>query len=200
MSLIEKFEKAPCIWVYKNIIDSDEFISLIEKESQIDWPYLSWDVSKTGDGDVSRISEYRTSLEMSMHPLMIDDIKVERIQEISNIFLNKIFNPIDDCIVDYRESYDLPLQGHSGFSLLKYSGYSEYHRHWDHSPYNERVLSMVASLGEADEGGELEFNNFNLTIKLEKNSVILFPSNFPYSHIAHPVVSGVKYSLVTWFV
>jgi hypothetical protein len=46
----------------------------------------------------------------------------------------------------------------------------------------------------------LEFNNFDLTIKLEKNSIVLFPSNFPYSHIAHPVKSGVKYSLVTWFI
>jgi predicted 2-oxoglutarate/Fe(II)-dependent dioxygenase YbiX len=28
--------------------------------------------------------------------------------------------------------------------------------------------------------------------------LILFPSNYAYSHIAHPVTSGTKYAMVTW--
>jgi predicted 2-oxoglutarate/Fe(II)-dependent dioxygenase YbiX len=61
-------------------------------------------------------------------------------------------------------------------------------------------LSLVACFSDGFEGGELEFPFFDLKIKLEKNSLVLFPSNFPYTHIAHPVTSGTKYSLVTWFV
>jgi predicted 2-oxoglutarate/Fe(II)-dependent dioxygenase YbiX len=61
------------------------------------------------------------------------------------------------------------------------------------------VFSAIACLGAAEEGGQLEFPNFDLTISLDAGSVILFPSNFPYVHIAHPVTSGIKYSMVTWF-
>ena len=28
--------------------------------------------------------------------------------------------------------------------------------------------------------------------------LILFPSSYPYMHIAHPVTKGTKYNLVTW--
>jgi hypothetical protein len=28
--------------------------------------------------------------------------------------------------------------------------------------------------------------------------LILFPSNYAYSHIAHPITNGTKYAMVTW--
>ena len=62
-----------------------------------------------------------------------------------------------------------------------------------------RQMSMVAYLNDEYEGGELEFINFDLKIKPQKGSVILFPSAFPYAHIAHPVDIGTKYAMVTWF-
>ena len=50
-----------------------------------------------------------------------------------------------------------------------------------------------------EEGGNLEFPNFSTEVEIKDGMVILFPSNFPYIHIAHPVKKGIKYSLVTWF-
>jgi predicted 2-oxoglutarate/Fe(II)-dependent dioxygenase YbiX len=47
-------------------------------------------------------------------------------------------------------------------------------------------------------GGELEFRNFQLKISPKKGMLLLFPSNFAYAHIAHPVTSGTKYAFVTW--
>ena len=45
----------------------------------------------------------------------------------------------------------------------------------------------------------LESNtNFDIKIKPQPGMLILFPSNFAYTHIAHPVTSGSKYALVTW--
>lgn len=199
MSSIKKFKEAPCILVYEDYFDAGDFIPLIEEESKKDWPYLDWNQSRTSDNENTTVSTYRTSLEMSLAPLMHKNV-IDELKDISNIFLENIFYPIDKCIYDYRSIYDLSLTSDTGFNLLKYSHSAEYHIHTDHSPNNSRVLSMVACLGENFDGGELEFNNFNLTIKLRKNSVVFFPSNFPYSHIAHPVNSGVKYSLVSWFV
>lgn len=199
MSSVKKFNNAPCIVVYEDYFDASNFIELVEKETQKNWPYLDWTQSKTGQDENTQTSTYRTSIEMSMAPLMHKNV-IDELKDLSTLFMENIFYPIDKCVYDYRGIYDLHLKSDTGFDLLKYSHSAEYHIHTDHSPENSRVLSMVACLGEDFDGGELEFNNFDLTIKLKKNSVVFFPSNFPYSHIAHPVVSGVKYSLVTWFV
>lgn len=195
---IEKFESAPCIFVYNDCFSSDNFISLVEKESSSSWPYMSWVSSTTGSGGGGITSEYRSSLSMSLLPIMTDEV-VERLEPLRDSFRNEIFEPLEKCVWDYRAANDLHLDSGEPWSLLKYSMGAEYHIHHDHGPANSRTLSAVAALGDGFEGGELEFNKFNIKIKLKKNSLILFPSNFPYTHIAHPVTSGIKYSLVTWF-
>ena len=93
----------------------------------------------------------------------------------------------------------LPNGIHEPYSVLKYYENAEYHAHYDHFRDNRRVFSVVANLGAPDAGGELEFPRMNASIKPETGSVVVFPSNFPYLHIAHPVESGVKYSLVSWY-
>lgn len=192
---VQKFESAPCIVIYHDALNVGDFVSLLETEASQSWPYLEW--SKSQVAAEHALGEYRTSLEMSMKPIMLETTN-DRLVKISNKFKDDIFIPLDACIWDYRRLYDLQLTRDSGWTVLKYSDDAEYHMHHDHAPSNERVLSIVASLGAADEGGELEFPYFNLKIKLDIGDVILFPSNFPYSHIAHPVTRGVKYSLVSW--
>ena len=193
-----KKEKAPAIWVYENCFEPSNFIKLIEEESEKSWGYLSWISSSTGGADNKVISHYRTSLEMVVTPLIESQVH-ESIQPIADSFIS-IFKAIDKSIWDYRECFDLQLSSHNGLQVLKYLDGGEYHHHHDHAPDNSRVLSMVACLQDDFEGGELEFPFFNVKIKLSAGSVVLFPSNFPYMHIAHPVTSGIKYSLVTWFV
>ena len=177
--------------MYENYFDADDFCNMVEKEASKDWPYLQWYASKTGDGDISSISQYRTSLEMSVSILYSADIN-ESLKDLRDFFVESILKPIDQCVWDYRNYYDLSLISDSGYALLKYLDGGEYHIHHDHGPENSRVLSLVACLGDEFEGGELEFPYFNVKLKLKKNSVVLFPSNFPYSHIAHPVTNGVK--------
>lgn len=199
MLSINKIEKAPGIWVYNNAFDSQDFCSQVEEQSSMEWPYLEWHSSQTGDGENTATSEYRSSLEMSLNVLYGSDVN-ESLQELKTLFIENILKPVDQCVWDYRNYFDLGLNRDSGYVLLKYLDGGEYHIHHDHGPENQRVISLVACLGEDFEGGELEFPHYNVKLKLEKDSVVIFPSNFPYSHIAHPVTSGVKYSLVTWFI
>lgn len=196
--LIEKYEEMPCVYVYKNYFDVSGFIEHLEKETERSWPYISWNKSVTGDVGNILESEYRSSMEADIWPLLNDDV-VESVKDLSDQY-KTIFKSIDECIWDYRRCYDLHLNTAQGMQLLKYENNAQYHAHHDHSPDTRRILSLVACFGEEFEGGELEFPYFKKTIKLNKNELILFPSNFPYTHIAHPVTSGVKYSLVMWFV
>ena len=198
MMYVEKIEEIPCVWIYKNYFEVKDFIEKFEEETQKSWPYIDWNRSTTGDGVNNAESEYRSSLEASIGNLLNPDL-VDEIKQLGEIY-QEIFSSIDKCIWDYRNAYELNLNGVEGMQLLKYESNAQYHSHHDHSPNNSRVLSLVACFGEDFEGGELEFPYFNKTIKLEKNSLVLFPSNFPYTHIAHPVTSGTKYSMVMWFI
>ena len=87
---------------------------------------------------------------------------------------------------------------HEGYNLLKYSGGEEYKAHYDGGTGMARAVSALVYLNNDYEGGELEFTHFGVKIKPQPGMLILFPSNFAYTHIAHPVTKGTKYALVTW--
>jgi predicted 2-oxoglutarate/Fe(II)-dependent dioxygenase YbiX len=87
---------------------------------------------------------------------------------------------------------------HEGYNLLKYSNNQEYKSHYDGDTSIGRAISALVYLNNDYDGGELEFPNYGIKIKPEPGMMILFPSNFAYRHIAHPVTNGTKYALVTW--
>ena len=87
---------------------------------------------------------------------------------------------------------------HEHYQMLKYSQGEEYKGHYDGGTPIGRSISCLCYLNGDFEGGELEFPNFHVKIKPEPGMLILFPSNYAYLHIAHPVTSGTKYSMVTW--
>jgi predicted 2-oxoglutarate/Fe(II)-dependent dioxygenase YbiX len=101
--------------------------------------------------------------------------------------------------VPYAERYNInePFY-HEPYNALKYRAGEGYVNHYDGGTEMGRAISAVVYLNDNYEGGHLEFPNFKVKIKPEKGMLILFPSNYAYSHIAHPIISGTKYSMVTW--
>ncbi len=87
---------------------------------------------------------------------------------------------------------------HEDYSMLKYSEGEEYKQHFDGLTQSGRSISAIVYLNNDYEGGEIEFPHFGVKIKPQPGMLILFPSNFAYSHIAHPITKGTKYALVTW--
>ena len=55
------------------------------------------------------------------------------------------------------------------------------------------AFSMVEYLNDDYEGGEISFPNHNITIKPEKGSLIMFPSQDPFVHEVKPIISGDRY-------
>lgn len=191
-------EHATCIVEYQNIFDANKFIALLEQECNESWGYLSWQRSTVGTGQVSDI---RTSLGCELEPLGVSDIQIERVKPLAAEWMS-VWQKIDPVVWDYRNHFELDLEADEGYRVLKYSGGAEYGIHHDHAAMNSRTLSLVAFLNDNFTGGSLTFPKFNVTIQPKAGSVILFPSNFPYAHIAHPVGeddNSIKYSLVTWF-
>lgn len=186
---------ATCISLYEDVFDADSsalFLKKLEEEIVDEWNELEWGNSGVGNG---KITDYRTSLSCSLVPLM----KPYPETELSQFFTKEIRTPIEEVVEDYRKENMLPNGMHEPYGVLKYLEQSEYHAHYDHFRDNSRVFSMVATLGHPISGGQLEFPTIGVTVEPKVGSVILFPSNFPYLHIAHPVSSGIKHSMVTWY-
>ena len=185
---------APCIFVYENAInDGSKFIELLEQETTSEWSSLQWDFSRTGSG---RVSEYRSSRLCSL----LDITRPCADTPIATLFNDSVLKDINSCISDYNIYHGIPPQmSGEGWIVLKYEGAAQYRTHYDHAPDNARTVSVVAfPHSTATIGGELHFPFFGVTVKPATGSVVVFPSNFPYTHTAHPVEDGVKYSLVTW--
>jgi predicted 2-oxoglutarate/Fe(II)-dependent dioxygenase YbiX len=87
---------------------------------------------------------------------------------------------------------------HEHYNLLKYNTGQEYKAHYDGGSIMGRAISAICYLNSDYEGGDIEFPLFNVKIKPEPGMLILFPSNYAYQHVAHPVTAGTKYALVTW--
>jgi hypothetical protein len=94
---------------------------------------------------------------------------------------------------------DMQTSGNdTGFDLLRYTPGGFYKRHVDYVNTANRVLSVSLQLNDDFEGGEFQFWG-NHIVPQRKGTILLFPSAFCYPHEVLPVRSGVRYSMVTWF-
>ena len=126
--------------------------------------------------------------ELSCHPQ--DPIRraSESISSISNLVIER-----------YRSKYKIVELESKSTLLLRYEEDGKFKNHIDDHPRFPRIVSMSWILNEDYDGGELEFKEFNLRIKPEAGSIIVFSSAYPYSHEVHPVLSGIRYSVVKWY-
>ena len=82
--------------------------------------------------------------------------------------------------------------------LLKYENDGYLPAHQDQG-VSTRVLSVLLYLNNDYEGGEITFQNSNITIKPEPGSILFFPSNFLYVHEVAPITKGPRYALPNWY-
>lgn len=107
---------------------------------------------------------------------------------------------LEEHLKSYSTAFECNYSDHEGYGLLKYEGTTSdhYDAHYDGGPSTGRWISAILYLNDDYEGGELEFVTFGATYKPKAGTLVIFPSNYAYTHIAHPVRSGTKYALVTW--
>ena len=113
---------------------------------------------------------------------------------------NKCYNLVSSALHNYKSMFKIEqeIKSIEPYAVLRYSGGEQYGFHYDGGTGSRRSISVLIYLNDDYEGGEIEFPNFKLKIKPKAGTLILFPSNYAYGHIAHPVTSGTKYVIVTW--
>jgi hypothetical protein len=182
-----------CIEIFENAWPEPyRVISAVENEVSTLDNGINWQKAQTYGGGAYQ--DIRTNLIMDVTYLS-DTTNNLTMQNISNMFYTLILSTTNSY------SYRLGIQEsfyHENYQLLKYKKNQEYKAHYDGGTNLGRCLSVLCYLNDDYEGGELEFVNFKVKIKPEPGMLIIFPSNFAYKHISHPVKEGTKYALVTW--
>lgn len=185
---------AGAIDIFKDVWpDTENTIKAVEHECISPTSGFTWTRAKTEGKDQASLSK-RTNYNIFLTEIAktIDNPVIHNIH-------NQFYTLLVSSMAPYVKKYGIEeALAHEGYNMLKYSGGQEYKAHYDGGAINGRCISAILYLNSDFEGGELEFVNFNIKIKPEPGMLLLFPSTYAYTHIAHPVTSGTKYALVTW--
>lgn len=146
-----------------------------------------------GEYDVStQISDIRISETVDIYKLSVDVISLVR-----DLFVKTI-----------APHYGQEIEWFERPEILRYHPGGEYKPHADAENWFaqekswkrvlNRDLSILLYLNDAYTGGEIMFPNFGLKFKPTRGLMVAFPSDARFLHAARPVVSGVRYALVSW--
>lgn len=182
-----------CIEIFENVWPNpNQTIQQIENECKNPDSGIFW--QKAGTVGLGAYQDVRTNLLMDI--TYLSDITNNKVvQNVNNIFYTALLSVSNS----YSKRYEITEPFfHENYQLLKYRGGEYYNSHYDGGTQMGRCVSALCYLNDDYEGGEIEFINFKVKVKPQAGMMILFPSNYAYRHIAHPIKSGTKYALVTW--
>lgn len=182
-----------CVHIYKNIWPkSNETIDAVNDSCLLPTGAAYWERGRTLGLGVNQSHRTNKVLSVTNHA------EINNIASLQAIH-NQFYLMLLATTIPYANKHSLNESlWHEAYAMLKYDEGEEYKSHYDSSTQTGRIISAVCYLNDDFDGGELEFVNFGVKIKPEKGMLILFPSNFAYSHVAHSVYNGSKYALVTW--
>jgi hypothetical protein len=198
---MKKIEIAPGLMIYNDVIPNiDTLINDIEEgltSSGLSWApaYVveSEDAAKvnsrTRDTDSIGIP-YSGGVKEFSGNVLSEIFKTS----LGNIFFEN-FHPVEQ---DYMSHFGIGCRWHDEYNILKYGKGQHFTNHIDDHPDYPRRVSTVFYLNDNYEGGEINFPRFNITLKPKANQKIIFPSNYIFNHSVSPVVSGTRYSVVSW--
>ena len=184
---------AGCVDIFENVWPNPkQTIELVEKDCANPDSGSYWTRAETLGSGPHQSARTNSLLPVSALADVTNNPLLQNIHNQFHMLLLAATNP-------YAKRYGIEEDFyHEGYDLLKYANGQEYKKHYDGGTKIGRVISAVAYLNDDYIGGEIEFPHFGVKIKPQAGMLILFPSNYAYAHIAHPVTSGTKYALVTW--
>lgn len=162
-------------------------------------------------------SEYKKIIEKIEKNIPISTNKLNGIKQTAitnlNCDINDIMSKINSIMTDINSN--IKLYSNSGYCLRKIYGKTRNHidnisEIFDsninfiyknkHDEYRMvRTASIIFSLNDDYEGGEFVFPYHQLTIKLKKGSVIIFPPFWTHPHETNMLKNGTfRYTINTW--
>ena len=143
-------------------------------------------------------------VDKTVRNVMIQDCLCVESQVNSTVqrIVDELVEPFYDLRIDYWERPDVLVYPPGGFYRPHNDGEAVEHDpvayEWRWRRSMDRDISVVWYLNEDFEGGGLWFPPFQYLIRPQTGMVVTFPSTHEYAHTAQPVVSGMRYAVVTW--
>jgi predicted 2-oxoglutarate/Fe(II)-dependent dioxygenase YbiX len=156
-------------------------------------PQVEWQAGAVGGHDAV-VTSHRTSL-------LLEASLAGSVDSQFAEALNHVHREVEDAVWHYRTRHNVYAEYSEGYLINKYGAGGEYKPHPDAGKDMRRIISMVAFLNTPEDGGDLYFPVFDVTVKAIAGTAVLFPSTQPWIHAALPVksTSVPKYSLVSWY-
>lgn len=128
-----------------------------------------------------------------LSPKDIRDAEVSNLDEQFYKMLNEEIGPIVDS---YAKENNISISKAEGYHIVKYSEGQFFKEHVDSTEEFPRKISAVLYLNDNYDGGTITFTKINKRFKPAASTLLVFPSTDDFSHSADPVISGVKYSII----
>ena len=157
---------APAIYLYKDAIDFTETIVELSSSDTRNWVIRNQDATEWQLGDkIVGYDEYPVSFSFSVSEKFLLLAK--------NIF---------DCASDYATKNLTTIDGFDSCMIRRYAtapGFLEL----ESSDVDNvsRKLTAILFLDNVEQGGQLTFKNFDVSVTQQKGTVIVFPASFAYS-------------------
>ena len=176
--------------VYNNWLDDKLCETTVKQLDGINWKQHQFYNSTTKE---SIAKSGNQELDVSWDNIDTKDIIMDRIWHAYSKYLQELNFPW--------------FNGWAGFTAVRFNKYTENRKmaeHCDHihSMFDGQrkgipTLTALGILNDDYTGGEFVIWETE-TIKLKKGDMVIFPSCFLYPHRVEPLLSGVRYSCVSW--
>lgn len=182
---------------FKGVITNiDEIIDLIESLNSIAVsPWETW----YAHNDTHEYGSFK-----SLRRALLDEESDPDIKNKCEYLIRSLADYMSQCATEYSKIYNIDqsdLQyaiyalNHEGtkFGINKYFENRHMGPHVDWNEFNNDIrFTIVVYLNDDYEGGEIYFNNQNVTIKPKAGSIVMFPSKLPYLHESLNITKGRK--------
>lgn len=184
-------EELKYISVVKNVLPEPNFNRLLK--------YFDNDMveeeGRVGTGEKGKVD--KNIRKVAMHWFRPDSNKMTDVYWYN--YLRKIFT--DNAIQFFQQrNINHLFTDQFEIHLLKYYENNFYNIHSDYAKNTPRELSFSLLLNDNFEGGHFIFlfQGREHPIILEKNDLLIFPSNFIYHHRIDKVTKGIRKAVVGW--
>jgi predicted 2-oxoglutarate/Fe(II)-dependent dioxygenase YbiX len=148
-------------------------------------------------GYEEKITDFRDCFDFKFRKSTLTKDTRKESLELQKIW-QEIYDRLSIAVNEYCTMYSVgELKYWEAFNFLKYEKGQHFQYHHDHASNYNCTISLVQYLNDDYEGGELSFGGWNYTYKPVAGDLVIFPSNYMYTHRAMPVTSGTKYALAT---
>lgn len=144
--------------------------------------------------------EWRRCGCLSLYPNSFDQI-LYKIRDYINLAFERYKSDINDIggtgTLNFCNTLEIPnmlCYKHDTINPNKFNIHSD---SWS-TESAARQISVIIYLNDVEEGGETVFVYDNKKIKPTRGTILLFPSNFCYTHEAYRPISNDKYIIVSW--